>query len=787
MSGSRNLRWISLAQQFLYICFVLLWFKDNFSPLRNIHISYFFALVPLVLISLYRVLLKVRHRKIRIRLKFSRETAALLALLLLAIAVRIPQLAYPNGTMNSDDAIMALMGKHISEGKTPPICFYGQAYLGSLSSHFCALFFRLFGYSVLVLKCATLLIFLGFMAVSFFFLKEIFSFPFAAMVTFFFALPFPVLVRTSLDNTSAFALIFFLGTLMIYLSYLIAFKGKEKWLPLFGFLVGVAFWTHPLTASFILTALLILLIKTKFEVKRYAQVAWFAILGFLPQLFLEISEGFGIFRFLSSGTGTFGWTRLRTSLGFLMSMLSSSEHPSRYFFLFLIFAGVIYLVFLSFHKKSFMPQTALSLVFLFCVMFYVFSHFGGRPLIRYLYPSYLCLPVLLIAPFLVFRSQRARNILSASVILVLFVFYNLGGSRHRLELVKERHFSLAQLAEAMEKTGKRYWYGEYWTAYLLTAVSKEKLIVDSYSVNRYPAYSLACSNNEDELNYVFFRSQDRDQRKRYATLRLWLKTLGIPAKTEDIGKMHLVYGIKGRLYPPLLRMAPPRNIPEIRFKEARSDRGFLRLLFENPLPGQSRALWLTAEIPDFCSRRKRLSPADPEVGLDLPLPKSHSFVVRQSIDRSGVEIPSSIREISFSFPGTEIQDRKNKIVFLRGFGPVVRFQEEQRTVMEKVASFELNGATPGDIQVRLILYSPFDFSSWRWYGKFVQKARIELNNTPFMELELEDGRNLVELQIPNSRRSGTGDIITVHFDYHIWSPSTPAWKTAAFLDKIVVN
>jgi hypothetical protein len=234
-------RGIVLIQHFLYVCFVLLWFKDNFSALRKIEISYLFALFPLLLITLYRIFLKVRHTKIRIHLNFSKETALLLVILLLTIALRIPYPAYSSGIMNSDDAIMALMGKHISEGKTPPICFYGQRYMGSLSSHYYALFFRLFGYSILILKCATLLIFLAFMAVNFFFLKNVFSYPFAAIVTIFFSLPFPVLVRASLDNTSAFPLVFLLGTLVIYLSYLISFKGRKEWLPCLGFLMGMAF------------------------------------------------------------------------------------------------------------------------------------------------------------------------------------------------------------------------------------------------------------------------------------------------------------------------------------------------------------------------------------------------------------------------------------------------------------------------------------------------------------------------------------------------------------------
>jgi len=69
---------------------------------------------------------------------------------------RLTYLLYPYGLINSNDVITLLMAKHISEGKSHPICFYGQLYIGSLGSHIIALFFTLFGYSVFLAKIITL-------------------------------------------------------------------------------------------------------------------------------------------------------------------------------------------------------------------------------------------------------------------------------------------------------------------------------------------------------------------------------------------------------------------------------------------------------------------------------------------------------------------------------------------------------------------------------------------------------------------------------------------------------
>jgi len=177
--NKKSQRWIRFLQHFFYIVFVVLWFKDNFAPLRNLPVHYLFALIPWLGLTVFRLYPGVRRSKVLAARKLPKETAAFVLVLLLAIVLRIPFLASPSGLMTSDDAVPALMGKHIAEGKTPPVCYYGGLYLGSLSSHYYALAFKVFGYSVFVLKCATLLVFLGFMVVQFVFLKAVFSFSLA--------------------------------------------------------------------------------------------------------------------------------------------------------------------------------------------------------------------------------------------------------------------------------------------------------------------------------------------------------------------------------------------------------------------------------------------------------------------------------------------------------------------------------------------------------------------------------------------------------------------------------
>jgi 4-amino-4-deoxy-L-arabinose transferase-like glycosyltransferase len=61
---------------------------------------------------------------------------------------------------NSDEAIVALMARHILQGARP-IFFYGQAYMGSLDAYLVALFFWVFGQSVWVIRIVQSLLFCG--------------------------------------------------------------------------------------------------------------------------------------------------------------------------------------------------------------------------------------------------------------------------------------------------------------------------------------------------------------------------------------------------------------------------------------------------------------------------------------------------------------------------------------------------------------------------------------------------------------------------------------------------
>ena len=79
-------------------------------------------------------------------------------LLLIAIS-RLPQLTSPILNLDGDEAIVALMAKHVSEGQSLPVFFQGQCYgLSLFEVATGSLFFHHFGTSAITLKTAMLLL-----------------------------------------------------------------------------------------------------------------------------------------------------------------------------------------------------------------------------------------------------------------------------------------------------------------------------------------------------------------------------------------------------------------------------------------------------------------------------------------------------------------------------------------------------------------------------------------------------------------------------------------------------
>lgn len=165
----RLLSIIKFFQLCFYTAFIFLWFKDHLPVLEKLRISYLVPLIPLLIVTLLRITLWIIRKKPKLSLRWSRDLTLIVLLVLLAVSIRIPFFTYYSGILNSDDAMPLLQGKHMAEGESPAVYYYGQTRIGSLPFHLYALLFKLFGYSVFLGIMAYFLPFLGFIIIQYFF------------------------------------------------------------------------------------------------------------------------------------------------------------------------------------------------------------------------------------------------------------------------------------------------------------------------------------------------------------------------------------------------------------------------------------------------------------------------------------------------------------------------------------------------------------------------------------------------------------------------------------------
>lgn len=194
-----------------------------------------------------------------------------LIIILSAIIIRLFYLF--NADINSDEAIVGLMGKHILEGEFP-VYYYGQDYMGALEAYLSAVAFFIFGSSPLILKMVPFFCSILFVITTFFLVKKladestgIFAMLFTAIPPYFLTV-WSNAARGGYMETLLFGNLIFILTIKLIIS-----KNKQNiTLILLGIVCGVSWWVDQLVCYYILSAFICVLIypngrKALFEEK----------------------------------------------------------------------------------------------------------------------------------------------------------------------------------------------------------------------------------------------------------------------------------------------------------------------------------------------------------------------------------------------------------------------------------------------------------------------------------------------------------------------------------------
>lgn len=223
------------------------------------------------------------------------------AVLALGAAVRVALIAADHGvTLDSDEAIIGLMGRHILEQGARPVFFYGQQYMGAFEAYAAAAAFAIAGPSTHALKGVMVVLDL-LMVCSFVVLGRTLVDRRAGLLAgLYAALPPAFLAIYGLKARGGYVETVTIGNILLAGAARVGTldEARCRWAALgLGILAGFGFWTHTLVALYFPAVAIAWLMRT-------ARSRWFvtlglaaagAIVGGLPFWWQNVTSGFGSF------------------------------------------------------------------------------------------------------------------------------------------------------------------------------------------------------------------------------------------------------------------------------------------------------------------------------------------------------------------------------------------------------------------------------------------------------------------------------------------------------------
>ncbi len=494
-------------------------------------------------------------------------------LLLLGLALRLDFLIANNFTIDSDEAIVGLMAKHINEGIARPVFYYGQHYLGSLESMIAALFFKVFGINEISLKAVPLTFSIIFIALIFFLTKEI-----SNKKSAFFAMLLASVAPSSLIIWSGkarggFIEVVVLGALALLLSF--KWQKSEDKNKLLTFVIagvlGLGWWVNNQIIYFIPAIIIIYLTRILcdkrdyFIKKRLAIYDHFliAVVGFFLGSILfwiyNFRHNFISFEMLQSDPANFiehAKNFFKYSLPIILGAKRYWSKADIFPYLTLVSYSLhIFLVLVfAFYKKEKKEVIGISyggtflVVFISTFFFFSYSKFGSLYLApRYLLPLYVIIfPVLGVAIGKLYDKSKFLGITFLIALLSLYLISDYGKKRALLGeplIFEEQRASddHSDVISWLRKNKINVIRTNYWIGYRLAFETKEdiKFLVSGIPHTiRIKSYESLVSDDKRDL--VPFLAVPREARY----IRNALTYLGFSYKQRRFKNYRLIYNIK---------------------------------------------------------------------------------------------------------------------------------------------------------------------------------------------------------------------------------------------------
>ena len=495
---------------------------------------------------------------------------------------------------NADEAVVALMGRHILAGERP-VFFYGQAYMGSLDAWLVAMGFGLFGQQVWVIRLVQTILYLGTILTTAVLGRQVFgSLQVGVVAAWLLAIPTVNLTLYTTASLGGYGEALLIGNLILITTLRIDNRLRHGGIPtgelfVWGLLAGLGWWVFGLTLVYSLPAGLYLVWRM-----HKARVRWFASLAALAGALVGSSPwwGYAWQNGLAALLGELGgnaisgvegipyglqlWQHLLSLLLLGTTVTLGFRPPWSADWLGLPLIPFVLLFWLAVCvgtgqelRRKMNPGVMLMLgVAALLVLAFIFTPFGADPSGRYFLP--LAVPLALIGANWIVSLGAGRSdsrLLQLRWGLVVLVLgYHLWGtiqsaSRYPPGLTTQ-FYSVSQidqrkmpeLVDFLRSKGERAGYSNYWVAYPLAFLSGEELTYIPrlpyhqdfrYTArdDRYAPYGEMVGRSE-RLAYIttFHPELDRYLQERFTALDLtWQEAW--------IGDFHVFYNLSRAVDP----------------------------------------------------------------------------------------------------------------------------------------------------------------------------------------------------------------------------------------------
>lgn len=438
------------------------------------------------------------------------EFSLILLLVLVALVPRLLFLTASGFSIESDEAIVGLMAKHIRDGAQIPVFYYGQHYMGSLEALLVAALFSLLGESSQTLKLVPLIFSLLHVALIYLLTRRFVRWQFAAIAGLLTAMAPATLLLWSAKARGGFIELVVIGTLALILAVdcLTPKSQTRARLWALGFVLGVGWWVNNQIIFYMLPIATVFLFYFPRQLGflasiRFALIALFGFfVGSAPFWYanLFLTPRFATFEVLfGSSAGGNLWRYLRGFFDTALPIIIGARRfwseqdviPAASLIMLSLYGVVVLSLILLRSKDGRNNYAAIAMLVMFCItvpLAFSASRFGWLSKApRYLLPLYSVLFVLVALAIERLWDNRYRW-LAALVGVLLLVGHGIssfwGGVAiagqpivFRNQRVAESHTELYRWLAANNYS---HIHTNYWIGYRVAFETDEKITFTRY-------------------------------------------------------------------------------------------------------------------------------------------------------------------------------------------------------------------------------------------------------------------------------------------------------------------